>query len=90
MKKIPWGIVVGICAIAVFYLTVGMIVAFVILGAVAGQTNTDATLFDNWWQTLIFVLDIIAIFGLGGSLTMFILGKVKKKTDGDEAMGGIK
>ena len=80
MKKIRWGLAAGICAIAVFYLTAGVIVAFVILNAVAAQTNTAATLFDNWWQTLIFVCDLAFIIGLCGSVAMFVLGKVKGKS----------
>lgn len=81
MKKIPWGLAAGICAIAVFYLTASVIVAFVILNSVAAQTNTAATLFDTWWQTLVFVLDIAAVLGLVGSLAMFVLGKVRNKRE---------
>lgn len=84
MKKIPWGLAAGICAIVVFYLTAGVIVAFMILNSVAAQTNNAATLFDTWWQTLIFVLDIVAAAALAGSVAMFVLGKVK----GDKKLMG--
>lgn len=88
MKKIRWGVAAGICAIAVFYLTAGIIVAFVILNAVAAQTNTAATLFDNWWQTLIFVSDIVFVIGLCGSAVMFVLGKLKGGSK--DAAGGAR
>lgn len=75
MKKIPWGILTGICAILVFYLTASVVGGFFILNSIAGQTNTSATLFDNWWQTLLFILDVIFIMGMVASMVMFFLKK---------------
>lgn len=72
MRKVPWGIFAGICAMVVFFSTVGVIAAFIILNSIAGQTHTVATMFDEWWQTALFVVDIIFAIGFVVSLVMYI------------------
>ena len=81
MRKIPWGILAGICAIVVFFATIGTVAAFIVLNSIAGQTNTTATMFDEWWQTLLFVADIVFVLGFAGSLTMYILGVVRTRRE---------
>ena len=83
MKKLPWGIIAGICAIVVFFATVGVIAAFIILNSIASQTNNSATLFDAWYQTLAFIVDIIAVLGLVGSVVMYILKERQLKQEGE-------
>jgi len=73
MKKWPWGIFAGVSAMFVFFLTVGFILAYVVLGGIARQTNSDFSMFQNWWQILIFVFDLIFFISLVGSTVMFIL-----------------
>lgn len=76
MKKLPWGIIAGICAIIVFFTITGTIAAFIVLNGIAAQTNESATLFDEWWQTALFVADIVFSLGLIGSCGMYVL-KIK-------------
>ena len=83
MKKLPWGIIAGICAIVVFFTTVGTVAAFIILNAVAAQTSETATLFDEWWQTVLFVFSILSAVGFIGSLTMCFLKTNGKQTEGE-------
>ena len=73
MKKTPWGIIAGICFIALFYVTAGIVAAYIILNAIAAATNHSIGLFENWWQTLLFVFDLILAIGFVGSLVMYIL-----------------
>ena len=73
MKKIHWGILIGVFAIITFYATFGIVFAYILLNAIEAETSGYATLFDNWWQTLLFVIDVISIIGLLGSITMKIL-----------------
>lgn len=47
IKKMPWGIIAGICAMSVFFLTAAMIILFFVLDGVAAQTNTTAGLFSE-------------------------------------------
>lgn len=85
MNKKFWGIVAGICAMLVFYITAGIIVAYLILNGIAGQTGETVSLFENWWQTLLVIADVIFLLGFAAGLTMFIrkkkLLKEKELTD---------
>ena len=73
MRKVPWGILAGICAIVAFFAIVGTVAAFIILNGVAGQTNDTATLFDEWYQVVLFIVDIISVLGLVGSVTLYFI-----------------
>lgn len=82
MKKLPWGIIAGICAIVVFFATAGTVAAFIILNAVAAQTSETVTLFQEWWQTVLFVVSIISAIGFIGSLTMCCIKANRLKRGG--------
>lgn len=84
MKKLPWGIIAGICGIVVFFTIVGTIAAYIILGAIANQTSDTATIFDTWYQTLLFIADIL--FGLGflGSVGMYAYKMIDAKSKAKE------
>ncbi len=82
VKNMPWGIIAGICAMSVFFLTVALIIVSLILGGVAAQTNETAGLFSEWYQTLMFVFDIIFVLGLAGSIVMYVF-REKKKIGGE-------
>lgn len=86
MKKIPWGILAGVLFGLMFYVTAGIVAAFLVLNGIAGATSGSITLFTNWWQSLLFVVDVILVLGFAGSLVMFILKKTGKldKPDGEE------
>ena len=73
MRKIHWGIFIGVFAIVAFYATFGVVFAYILLNAIEAETSGYATLFDNWWQTLLFVVDVISVVGLLASITMKII-----------------
>lgn len=79
-KKIPWGVLAWVCVEIVFFLTVGIVVAFLILDAVAGATSGGVTIFTNWWQTLLFIADLIFLAGLIVCATMYILTRSARKS----------
>ena len=85
MKKIPWGILAGVAAMVVFFATAAVVILFVVLNGVAGQTNGSTTIFGTWYQTLIFVIDIIGILAFSGALTIFILKALGKLPEKKEA-----
>lgn len=62
LEKIRWGVLSWIFGILVFYLTAGIIGAQFVFVQINGQTGQIATIFDSWWQVLMFVADLI--FGL--------------------------
>lgn len=68
----------------IFYLTIGFIAAYIILNAIANQTHNQSSIFENWWQTLIFVLDIICIFLLGVSIFSMIKTHSEKEDKNHE------
>lgn len=85
-KKIPWGVFAGLCGIFAFYLTAIVVVCFVIFKEVAANTGQVATLFDSWWQTLLFILDIVMLVGFVAFITLFIIKKKGEKNESKEAI----
>ena len=90
MKKLPWGIFAGICGIVVFFSTVGIIAAFIILSAIAGATSDCTTLFATWYQKTLFAADIIFGVGLILSVTMFVIKKLDNKREREELTNEVK
>ena len=43
MKKIPWGIIAGVCLVFVIYLTAGIIVGWVILDRIEAETTGNVS-----------------------------------------------
>lgn len=82
LRKVPWGVIGGICIIAVFYITAGIIAAYIITNAVAGATNRSVGLFGSWWQTLLFILDIVLALACGWSFVMRFLVRGRKAVKG--------
>ncbi len=80
MQKIPWGVFAGICFIALFWLTAGVIAAYIITNAVAGATNSSVGLFDNWYQTLLFVFDAVFIILFVAFVVMYVLNRRLKSS----------
>lgn len=72
MKKVPWGIIMGICAMFVFFLTVGLIAVHLGMNGIAEQTNESIAFLSVWYEVLMFVFDIVFVLGFAGSLTMYI------------------
>ena len=84
MKKLPWGIFAGISAIVAFFSIIGTVASFIILDSIAAQTTRSATLFDEWYQTALFVLMIISVICLIGSVVMYVINAIeRKKLKGD-------
>lgn len=83
-KKIRWGILGGAFCILVFYLTAGFIVAWMILDRIAAQTSYSASPFENWWQTLIFVLDVVFALCAAGSFVAMAISR-RKVIEGESA-----
>ncbi len=82
MKKVPWGILAGTCMIVAFFAVVGTVGAYIALNAIASLTSATATLFDQWYQVVLFAVDIVSVIGLAFSLTMYAI-HAKSKNKGD-------
>lgn len=85
MKIKTLNFLIGLDAILMFYDTVGIIAAGIILNAVANQTHNTATIFDSWWQIVIFILDILLVMSLA-ILIFFRIKEGKKNKKGVETV----
>lgn len=81
LRKIPWGVLSWIFGILVFYLTLGVWGVQFVFAQINGQTGQIATIFDSWWQVLMFVADIICALLFVSSLGAFIWKKVTGKEE---------
>ncbi len=72
----PWGMIAGICAILCFFLTSGVIIGYCVNAAINAETQATTTLFDFWWQTFLFVTDLISFAVLLISLAFYIVKAV--------------
>ena len=84
-KKVPFGIISGACGMIVFFSTLGLIVAYAVLSGIEGEMMRTVSFFENWWQVLLFVVDVIAAVAAIASLAMFIVKKVyESRTESSE------
>ena len=84
LTKVPWGVLAGVFGILCFYCVAGVIGAQFVFAQVNGQTGQVATIFDSWWQILLFAVAIVTAIGFIGSLALFILGKSTKKRETEQ------
>lgn len=55
------------------FATVAFVLIYVVTSGVAAQTAESVSAFENWYQTLIFVVDVIAFVVFATSLAMWIM-----------------
>ena len=75
-RRVPFGILAGAFGMVVFFATVGRVVADAVLSGIEGEMMRTVSFFENWWQVLLFVVDVIAAVAAIASLAMFIVKKV--------------
>ena len=73
VRKIPWGIIAGAAGMIALFATVAFVLIYVVTSGVAAQTAESVSAFENWYQTLIFVVDVIAFVVFATSLAMWIM-----------------
>ena len=76
LEKIPCGVVAGACGILCFYFFAAVFGIQYVFAQVNGQTGQVATIFDTWWQTLIFVCAVVTAVLFAVALALFIYKKV--------------
>ena len=91
-KKVPFGIISGACGMIVFFSTLGLIVAYAVLSGIEGEIGRTVSFFENWWQVLLFVVDVIAAVVAVAALVMFVIKKVceSRAEDAEEVEDGEK
>ena len=81
LKKVPWGSLIAIFAFLAIILLAAVVGIWFVLDSIAQQTHNNATLFDNWWQVLMFIVDILSFVGLGISIFYFVVFKEEKRIE---------
>ncbi len=92
MKKekaldLPWGIMSGVSAMIVFFGVIAFILIYVISSGIAQQTSETVSAFETWYQTLIFVVVIIAAVAAVASLVMYVIRERTYKSAAGSADG---
>ncbi len=73
--KVPYGALAGVCGVLAFYLTAAVVASFQVLDRIEAETNNHASLFGNWWQTLLFVADILFACGMIAFIVLAVIGR---------------
>ena len=82
MKKKPYYLFAWILGEIVFFITVAVIAIYFLLNGIAGATSGSITLFTNWYQTLLFIADVLCFIGIG--IFVYLSIKQKKKLKKEE------
>jgi hypothetical protein len=73
LEKLPYGIFSGACAMFVFFATLALIAAYLILSGIAAQTSDTVSFFESSWQIALFIFDIIFFIAMIGTFVMYVL-----------------
>lgn len=76
MKKIPWMSLGFLSATYTFFLTIAIVVIYFVLQGIAGATSGSISIFQEWYQILLFILDVIFC---ALSILCFVMYFIKRK-----------
>ena len=77
-KKHNWGVYIAYLLIIAFFVSVGFIAGYMLLDRIAQETDARASLLGEWWQVLLFVIDVILILAAVGCGVMSYLQSKKE------------
>lgn len=84
MKKKPYYLFAWLLGEAAFFITIAVVALYIVLNAISGATSGSITLFTNWYQTLLFILDVLCFVGIGVFVYLTIRENKKRKKEGDK------
>lgn len=76
MKKVPWGILAGACAILWSFITIAIVAVFVISAMMYADVGGDDGLRDSWWLIPLYIGEAVTVIGFVVSTIFY----AKKKT----------
>lgn len=82
MKKKPYYLFAWLLGEAAFFITIAVVVLYFVLNSIAGATSGSITLFTNWYQILLFILDVLCFVGIG--VLVYLSIKQKKELKKEE------
>lgn len=75
MKKMPWGIIAGACAMLFSFLTIGLVVIYVVSAMMYAEVGGDDGLTSSWWIIPLFIADGVAFIGCVASTVFYALNQ---------------
>lgn len=82
MKKVPWGIFSGVCAMLASVFTIAIVALIVVSRIMIASVGGDDGLLSNWWVYLLYVLDVVTLAGFAACLVFYIRKDKEKKQGG--------
>lgn len=79
MRKIPWGILAGICAMVVFFATVGTVAGKILSDMIVKNTGVDDGVLGTWWIVLLIVVAVVAAVGFAVSMFFYVRKRMSEK-----------
>ena len=71
--KVPWGIIAAVCLMFCSFATVAVVVFYSVDNALTIEGSEAVGLFDTWYQTLLFVADILALCAAVAAIVFYAL-----------------
>lgn len=71
--KVPWGIIAAVCLMFCSFATVAVVALYAVDNALTIEGSEAVGLFDTWYQTLLFVADILALCAAVAAIVFYAL-----------------
>ena len=71
--KVPWGIIAAVCLMFCSFATGAVVVFYSVDNALTIEGSEAVGLFDTWYQTLLFVADILALCAAVAAIVFYAL-----------------
>lgn len=81
LYKLPWGAFAGILAMIISFMTIAVVALYIVADVLAIEGAETATLFDTWYQTVLFISDVICIVGFVVCLVFSVMKRKNAKSD---------
>jgi len=78
MKKIPWGIIAGVCAMIWSIALLAIIAVFVVSSLMYAESGGDDGLRDSWWIVPLVITNVVSAIGCAGGLILYRLRENEK------------
>lgn len=84
MKKkglydMPWGTIAVALAMILSFVTIAIVVLYEVDVILTIEGPAGITIFDTWYQTLLFVVECVCGAGFIGCIVMHVLSRIKNK-----------
>ena len=81
LYKLPWGAFAGVLAMIISFVTIAVAALYIVADALAIEGAETATLFDTWYQTGLFIFDMLCVAGFIVCLIFAIMKRKNVKSD---------